>query len=96
MKKGASLAREYVRKLKPIEAERYYIQITKDARNMFPSRGGKIRVYHKGREFELKIDHHYRIWIGKLRQISDFLLEEGDTIVISREKPPRMYSISKR
>ena len=87
------MVKEYIRKLTPTEAERYYIQITKDARDMFPRPGGKIRLYHKGKPFELKIDKSYRLWIGKLKP--DFLIEEGDTVVISRE-PLRTYSISKR
>ena len=86
--------KEYVRKLTPTEAERYYITITKDARGMFPSPTGKIRLYHEGKPFELKIDKFHRLYLGKIRP--HFSMEEGDTVIISKEAPPRTYSISKR
>lgn len=88
------MVKEYVKELTSTEVERYCVQITKDARNMFPRPGGKMLLYHADKRFEVKVDNFYRIWIGKLKP--DFLIEEGDTVVISKEPPPRTYSISKK
>lgn len=82
----------YRRKLRPTEAKRHYITISKEYRDVFPPSGEIFKIIVNNENIDVTIDKSNRIWAALFwDRLPHF--EEGDTIVFSKN-PDDSFNVS--
>lgn len=90
---GKNVKSTYRRKLSVTEANRHYVYIEKQYRDIFPPFGETIRIIIDDYKVEAKIDRLNRIWASLFWDHLDF--EMGKTIVFTKN-PDGSFNVSNK